>query len=71
MKSNFLSLIASIILFLYCFAGVFQSLSLYGSPNYTRDRLFTNLELWGALATACLALSVYLSVKLYKKSGKR
>lgn len=67
MKFLFSSLIVNIILFLYCVSGVFQALSLGGGPNYSRDRLFTNLGLWIGLATVSLALSINLSVRLYRK----
>lgn len=52
---------------LYSLVGVIQAVMLSGAPNYSLDRAWHNIRLWGTLAGFSLALATALSVYVWRK----
>jgi hypothetical protein len=65
MKTKIALLTTSILVFFCSVLGIFQAMSLSAEPNYSRDRLLTNLEVWGVVSVVSFVLSIYLCLKLF------
>jgi hypothetical protein len=55
----------SCIVFLYSALGVLQALNLGVEPNYSRDRLLTNIGVWGLFSIVSLCVIFYFVMRFY------
>ena len=65
------ALATSCIVFIYSVLGVFQALNLGIEPNYSRDRLLTNVGVWGLFSIISLCVIFYLVMRFYTSWKRR
>ena len=62
------TLVLSILLFFYSLVGVLQAVSMSAGPNYSKDQLTSNLEIWGAVSLVSLGIAIYIGLRMSSKS---